>query len=38
MGRPSEIVLRFAVRNGEVDGVWLGGNTRLDSAAIVPSD
>jgi PhzF family phenazine biosynthesis protein len=38
MGRPSEIVLRFAVRDGEVDGVWLGGTTRLDSAAIVPSD
>jgi hypothetical protein len=23
--------MRFAARDGEVDGVWLGGNTRLGS-------
>ncbi|PRY35710.1 PhzF family phenazine biosynthesis protein [Umezawaea tangerina] len=29
MGRPSEIVLRFAVRDGGIDGVWLGGRVEL---------
>ncbi|MEU4183946.1 hypothetical protein, partial [Micrococcus luteus] len=29
MGRPSEIGLRFAVQDGEVQGVWLGGNAEF---------
>lgn len=32
MGRPSEISLRFAMTDGQVDGCWLGGSVRvLDS-------
>jgi PhzF family phenazine biosynthesis protein len=33
MGRPSEITLRFRLRNtGQVHGCWLGGSARLETA------
>jgi PhzF family phenazine biosynthesis protein len=33
MEQPSEILLRFAVASGRVEGLWLGGNTRLNASA-----
>ncbi|MCI2416554.1 PhzF family phenazine biosynthesis protein [Saccharopolyspora sp. K220] len=31
MGRPSEIAVRFVMRDGQADGLWLGGSAELQT-------